>query len=440
MPGRITEKNALHELTGKVSPLKVFPFSLQQILAMFVTNLVPIMAITAASVPAMTQEMVILLVQNGMIAAGIATFLQATPIWKLGSGLPIFMGMSFSFMVPLMAVAAKYGYGTVVGCVLAGGLFEGLLGLTAKYWKNLIAPIVSGVTVTGIGLSILSVAARSFGGGYVDDYGSLRHLATGGVTLAVCLLWQIFMKGTKKQLSILAGLTAGYITALLFGDVDLSRLTESGWFSLPRPLPVTPVFRLDAILSICVIYLVSATETMGDVSALAGGALHRPAEPGEISGALAADGFGSVIGGLFGVVPVTSYSENVGLTIMTGVINRRVARVGALILVVCGLFPPVSQFVRTIPTSVMGGILLVVMGQIVVSGFQMIAEAGFTERNKMIAALSLAIGIGFTASTEAGIWDGFPAVVRSIFAQSPVAVIFVVSLILNLVLPRHMET
>ena len=430
-------KDHLNELTGKVGFFKALPFSLQQILAMFVSNLVPITIVTAAAVPAVPKEMVMVLIQNAMIAAGIATFLQVTPVWRIGSGLPIFMGMSFSFMITLTAVAGQHGYGTVIGSVLAGGVFEGLLGLSAKYWKRIITPIVAAVTVTGIGLSVLSTATRSFGGGYVEDFGSVPHLITGAVTLLVCLLWQIFVKGNRKQLSILIGLAAGYLTALLFGEVDLTHLTENGWFALPKLIPLTPVFRFDAILSICIIYLVSATETIGDVSALANGAFHRNAELHEISGALAADGFGSAIGGLFGVVPVTSYSENIGLIIMTGVVNRRVARIGAVILILCGLVPPVGQFVQTIPLSVIGGVLLIVIGQILVSGFQMISEAGFTTRNKLIASLSLAIGIGFTASTEAGIWVNFPPVIQSIFAQNPVAVIFVIALVLSLLLPKH---
>ena len=434
-----TRNNPLYELRGRVSLLKALPFSLQQILAMFVTNVVPIGIVAAAASPALSQGEILVLVQNAMIAAGIATFIQSTPVWKLGAGLPIFMGVSFTFVVPMTVVAARHGYGAVVGTVLVGGVFEGVLGLTARYWKKIIAPIVSAVVVTGIGLSLLSTAARSFGGGYVQDFGSVPNLVTGMVTLLVCLLWQVFIRGTKKQISILVGLAAGYITALLFGKVDLTHLTEGGWFALPKLLPYSPVFRFDAIISICIIYLVSATETMGDASALVSGTLHREIAPEEISGALAADGFGSALGGLFGVTPVTSYSENVGLTIMTGVVNRNVARIGALIMILCGLFPPVGQFVRTIPTSVIGGVLLMVLGQILVSGFQMIAEAGFTPRNKLIVSLSLAMGIGFTASTEAGIWKEFPVAVQSIFAQNIVSVIFVIALLMNLLLPKHME-
>ena len=434
-----TGNNPLYELRGRVSPLKALPFSLQHILAMFVTNLLPIGIVTAAASPALSQNEILVLVQNAMVAAGIATFIQSTPIRRLGSGLPIFMGVSFTFIVPLSAVAAGYGYNAVIGTVLAGGVFEGILGLTARYWRKIIAPVVSAVVVTGIGLSLLSTATRFFGGGNVQDFGSSANLVIGFVTLLVCILWQIFMKGTKKQLAILAGLVAGYITALLFGKVDLSNLTENGWFALPKLLPYSPVFRVDAILSICIIYLVSATETMGDASALAGGALHREITAEEISGALTADGFGSVLGGLLGVTPVTSYSENVGLTIMTGVINRNVARVGALLMILCGFFPPIGQFVRTIPSPVIGGVMLMVLGQILVTGFQMIAEAGFTPRNKLIVSLSMTMGIGFTASTEAGIWNEFPLIVQSIFAQNVVSVIFVIAMLLNLLLPKRME-
>ncbi len=432
-------ENNLRSLTGKISPLKAAPYALQQILAMFVTNLVPIWTITSIARDAITPDQISALQQNAMLIAGIATFIQCTPIWKIGSGLPIYMGVSFTFLLPLSQIALNHGYGAMMGAVIAGGVFEGLMGLTAKYWKKVIAPIVSATVVTGIGFSLLATATRSFGGGYADDFGSVRNLVTGTVTIVSCILWQIFTKGTKKPLSILVGVIAGYITALCFGIVDFSQMGSTRVFELPQILPFTPEFRFDAIISICIIYLVSATETIGDASAIARGALGRPIESGEISGALTVDGFGSALGGVFGVPPVTSYSENVGLTIMTGVINRNVARVGALIMVFCALFPPIGNLIRTIPTSVIGGVLLIVLGQIMVSGFQMVSDAGFTTRNKLIASLSLAIGIGFTTSSELGIWKSFPTAIQSIFGQNIVAVVFVTALFLNLVLPKNMD-
>ncbi len=430
---------ALYHLEGFPGWLRVLPFSLQQVMAMFVSNLVPIGLITVAAVPALSQQEILMITQHAMIAAGIATFVQATPIWKIGSGLPVFMGVSFTFVVPLCAIAAKYGYSGVVGTVLAGGLMEGLLGLTVRYWRKLISPIVSALVVMGIGLSLLSTAARNFGGGYSEGFGDISNLVIGFVTVMAILLWTVLVRGTRKQLSILAGVTAGYLTALAMGKVDFSGLAGVDLFELPRILPFKPTFHIGAMISIAIIYLVSATETLGDGSAVTGGALKRGMTREETRGILLVDGLGSSVAGLFGVSPVTSYSECVGLTIMTGVVNRYVARVGALILILAGLFPPVGSFVSTIPKPVIGGVMLMVMGQILLSGVEMIAEAGFTQRNKLISAVSLSIAVGFTTGTEADLWKNFPLSIQTIFSSNVVAVIFVLALFLNLVLPKDMK-
>ncbi|MBP5162038.1 MAG: purine/pyrimidine permease [Spirochaetales bacterium] len=433
------QENNLTNLTGKVNVFRAFPHALQHILAMFATNLVPILTIASITGQTMSDELTLALSQNAMLIAGIATLIQSTPIWKIGSGLPIVMGMSFTFLITLVTIALTYGYPGVIGAVIIGGLFEGLLGLTARYWKRIISPIVSATVVTCIGLSLLGTATRSFGGGYADDFGAIHYLVIGFATIAACIIWQIYAKGTKKQLSILMGLTVGYIASLFFGIIVFPDFSGVKIFSLPKILPVMPEFHFDAILSICVIYLVSATETIGDVSAISGGGLHRIATSEEISGALTVDGFGSMLGGLFGVPPVTSYSENVGLTIMTGVTNRNVFRIAAGTLIFCAFFPPIGYFFRTIPAPVIGGVLLVVFGQILVSGFQMMSDAGFTTRNKLIASLSLAIGIGFTEAAQGGIWSKMPPIIQSIFSQNIVAMVFVISLFLSLVLPRKMD-
>lgn len=206
---------------------------------------------------------------------------------------------------------------------------------------------------------------------------------------------------------------------------------------MPSIMPFKPEFHLPAIISICIIYLISATETLGDGSAVTGSMLHRDLTADETTGILMADGLGSVVSGIFGGTPVTSYSENIGLTIMTRVVNRNAARVGGLILILAGFFPPVSRFMSSVPSPVIGGIMLMVLGQILVSGMEMIAKAGFTPRNRLIVALSLSIAIGFTASTEVGIWDSFPTSIQTIFSQNVVAVVFVTAMLLNLLLPKE---
>ncbi len=429
----------LYRLTGKTDIREVLPFSIQQVLAMFVTNMVPIFLICSAAKPEMEVEEILSLVQSAMLAAGIASFIQATPIWKLGSGLPIIMGASFTFVVPLAAIAAKHGYGAVTGCVLAGGILEGLLGISVRYWRKMLVPIVSALVVTGIGLSLLTTAADSFGGGNAEDFGSFENLGIGTVTLITCIAWNVFVKGSRKHLSILVGGTVGYLFAILLGKVDFSEITQGNLFALPRVLPYTPVFRLDAIISVSIIYLVSATETLGDAAAVASGALNRELTMEEAGGALTIDGFGSVISGLLGGTPVTSYSENVGLTIMTRVVNRNVCRAAGVMLMLAGFFPPIGRFFNTIPSSVIGGVLLVVLGQVLVSGMEMIAAAGFTPRNKLITAISLSVAIGCTATTEIGLWENFPVAIQSVFSQNVVAVIFVIAIVLNLVLPRKMD-
>lgn len=406
---------------------------------MFVSNLAPITMIAgAAKVPVTGAELGMLL-QNAMFAAGIATMIQLYPLWKIGSRLPVVMGVSFTFVTVLSTISANYGYPAVIGAVLIGGLFEGTLGLFAKYWRKIISPIVAASVVTAIGFSLFTVGARSFGGGYATDFGSVSNLLLGLITLATCLLWNMFAKGYLKQLSVLAGLIVGYIVAIFMGKVDLSMIMSGGIVALPHLLPIKPEFHAGAIMSACIIFLVSAAETIGDTSALVAGGLGREITGEEISGSLACDGYGSFISGLFGCPPVTSFSQNVGLIAMTKVVNRFTIMTGAVAMILAGLFPPIGNFFASLPQSVLGGCTIMMFGTILTSGMQMIANCGFTQRNITIVAMALSIGIGFTTTSESGIWAEFSPVVQSVFSANVVAVVFVVAIIMNLILPKNME-
>ena len=421
----------IYTLDGKVPLLKAVPFGIQHILAMFVANLTPITIIAAAG--GLSQEEIAILLQNAMFIAGIATLIQLFPIWKVGSGLPIVMGVSFTFVSVLSVVAVNYGYPAVIGAVICGGIFEGTLGLLAKYWRKIIAPIVAASVVTAIGFSLFSVGARSFGGGYTADFGSATNLLLGTITLAVCLIWNIVAKGYLKQLSVLVGLIVGYLVAIAMGQVDLSVIFSGGLISLPKILPYMPQFHVGAIFSVAIIFMVSAAETIGDTTAMVSGGLDRDITSEEISGALAGDGYASVVSALLGCPPVTSFSQNVGLINMTKVVNRFTIATGAACMILAGLLPPVGNFFASLPDSVLGGCT------IMVSGVEMIAKAGFTQRNITIAALSLAVGIGFTSASEIDLWRIFPEVIQSVFSANVVAVVFVVSIVLNLILPKDME-
>ena len=429
----------IYKLDGRVPIGKAIPFGLQHILAMFVSNLAPITMIAgAAKVPVTGAELGMLL-QNAMFAAGIATMIQLYPLWKIGSRLPVVMGVSFTFVTVLSTISANYGYPAVIGAVLIGGLFEGTLGLFAKYWRKIISPIVAASVVTAIGFSLFTVGATSFRAGYREDFGSVSNLLLGLITLATCLLWNMFAKGYLKQLSVLAGLIVGYIVAIFMGKVDLSMIMSGGIVALPHLLPIKPEFHAGAIMSACIIFLVSAAETIGDTSALVAGGLGREITGEEISGSLACDGYGSFISGLFGCPPVTSFSQNVGLIAMTKVVNRFTIMTGAVAMILAGLFPPIGNFFASLPQSVLGGCTIMMFGTILTSGMQMIANCGFSQRNITIVAMALSIGIGFTTTSESGIWAEFSPVVQSVFSANVVAVVFVVAIIMNLILPKNME-
>ena len=353
--------NNIYKLDGKVPVSKAIPFGLQHILAMFVANIAPIIIVSSACGLDTTETA--RLIQTAMIVAGIGSVIQLYPIWKVGSGLPIVMGISFTFVS--------------VFCFV------------------------------------------------------------GTITLVCCIGFNIFAKSYWKQLSVLFGLIVGYIVAVCMGMVDFSGLSTAQIVSLPQILPIKPTFNIGAIISVLVIFLVSATETIGDTSALASSGLNREVSKKELTGSIAADGFVSALSGLFGCLPITSFSQNVGLVSMTKVVNRFTIFTGCVIMVLAGLFPMFGTLLATLPEAVLGGCTLMMFGNIVISGLQMIAKCGFSQRNIIIAALSLSIGLGFTQVPE--IFSIFPQIIQNVFAENCVAVVFLVSIILNLVLPKNME-
>lgn len=259
--------NNIYKLDGRVPVGKAIPFGLQHILAMFVANIAPIIIVANAS--GLSDQQRAMLIQSAMIIAGIGTIIQLYPVWKVGSGLPIVMGISFTFVSIFCYIGPTYGYGAIMGAVLIGGIVEGVLGLFAKYWTKLITPIVAASVVTAIGFSLLSVGASSFGGGSgSENFGSVKNWILGSFTLLCCIVFNIFAKSYWKQLSVLFGLVAGYILAAALGMVDYTALKEVSIIALPQILPFKPVFNVNAIVSVILIYLVSATETIGDTSAL----------------------------------------------------------------------------------------------------------------------------------------------------------------------------
>lgn len=427
-------KDPVYDFHGKISAGKAVPFGLQHVLAMFVANIAPILIVTG--VVHMPPGQVAALVQAAMIIAGVGSLLQMFPLGPLGSGLPVIMGISFTFVSVFCMIGAKYGYGAILGAALVGGILEGTLGLTARWWRRFIEPIVSATVVTAIGFSLLSIGANSFGGGFGNPhFGDAPYLIVGSITLVSCIVFNILAKFYYKQLSVLFGLVVGYVASYFFGMVDLSRLASVPLISLPGFMPYPLEFHGDAIVSVFLIFLVSATETLGDTSALADMGFGRPAKDKEISGSIAVDGYISSLSSLFGCMPITSFSQNVGLIAMTHVVNRKAIASGAVIMILAGLFPGLGVILASLPDAVLGGCTLMMFGSIVVSGVHMLSQCGYSERNMTIAALSLSVGLGFTQTPQ--IFHIFPPLFKSVFAENCVAVVFLVSLVLSFILPKE---
>lgn len=425
---------ALSSLDAPVSFWKGIPFGLQHVMAMFVANLAPIFLVATAAKMDAAQSATI--IQAGLLVAGLGTCLQLYGVWLIGSRLPMVTGISFTYVAAAMSIAQHQGYGAVAVAVVLGGLLEVVLGLTAKYWRRFVPPIVSAIVVTSIGFSLLSVGATSFGGGSgAKDFGSWQNLTLGLISLVACLAFQLLMRGTAKQLSVLFGLVVGYVVAIFMGKVDFSGFANLQVVSVPHFMPFKLEFDPGAIISFALLYVVSSVEVLGDTAALAKVGLDRQPTDKETAGAIAGDGLISSVSGLFGCLPLTSFAQNIGLVAMTKVVNRKVILSGGLILVIASFVPAVAEVFNSLPQAVLGGCTIMMFGNIILSGFQMISEAGYTQRNITIAALSLTIGIGFTQVGD--IFANFPALFQSIFASNCIAVSFVVAVILNAVLPSE---
>lgn len=414
---------------------KAIPFGLQHVLAMFVSNLAPVLIVCGAAVvrgtgEALTAVEITRLLQCAMFVAGIGTCLQLYPIWKIGSKLPIVMGVSFTFLGSLLMICTnpKLGYEGMVGAVILGGIFEGVVGLSAKYWKKYLTPVVSACVVIAIGLSLLPVGMNSWGGGSgSESFGAWHHLLVGGFTLVVCLVSRYLLKGVYKNLNILVGLIFGYILSGIFTAagiapmIDFSGISktigEVGVFSIPQIVFFTshkPIFDIGAFFTIAIVFMVSAAETTGATTAVCTGTLGRDIKIEELQGSLAVDGFSSTISGCFGCLPLTSFSQNVGLVTMTGVINRFTILMGALILILASLFPPLGAFFNSLPQAVLGGCTVMMFGSIMYEGMKMLKECVFDDRTMILVSLAFCIGVGLT-QTDGNFFSAFPQAVGDIF-------------------------
>lgn len=430
------KKGSIYELEGTVPLKKALPLGIQHVLAMFLGNVSPLIII--CGLLEMDGTLKMKLIQNAMFVAGLVTLFQLYPFWKIGSGLPIVMGTSSGFIGTAKAIGASFGYSALMGASFIGGLFEMVLGYFIKPLRRLFPPIVTSLVIISIGLSLLPVGIKYFGGGAeAADFGSPNHLLVGTFVIIVILVAQQF-KGFINSASILIGIIAGYILAIALGMVDFTQVAEAAWFSLPTLMPVPFTFHVQAIIAMGIMFVATTVETIGDTSGVANGGLNREATNQELQGSVMADGLGSLIASLFGVLPNTSFSQNVGLVSVTKVVNRFVIMTGAVFLIVCGFCPKLSAVLSVMPQSVLGGAAVIMFAMILVSGIRSLARIDLDERNGMIIALAIGVGVGI--GNVPAVLAQLPGWVGNIFAQNGIIMTFTIATLLNLILPGRKET
>ena len=404
--------------------------------------------------------MQVALLQNAMLVAGIVTLIQLYAIGPVGGKVPIIMGTSSGFIGVFNSVAGVMGggilaYGAILGASLIGGLFETVLGFMLKPLRRFFPAVVTGTVVLSIGLSLISVGVGSFGGGSsAKDYGSMENLLLGTLVLVVIIALKHGTKGMTSVSSILIGIIVGYIAAAIMALVlpttgvtaegveytkawvlNWDKVAQAKWFAVPALMPVKLVFDPRAIVPVLIMFVVTAVETVGDISGVIEGGMAREATDSELSGGVVCDGVGSSLASLFGVLPNTSFSQNVGLVTMTKVVNRFALATGAVFLILCGLFPKLSALISIMPQSVLGGAAVMMFSSIVVSGIGLITKEKMTVRNTTI--VSVALGLGYGLGANSGVLAGLPQSVQLIFGGSGIVPAALVAIILNIVLPKE---
>ena len=456
-------KGAEYDFYAKLPLKKAIPLGMQHVLAMFVGNLTPILLITGAcGLGAGTEfaDLQIALLQNAMLIAGVVTLIQLFSIGPVGGKVPIIMGTSSGFIGVCNSVSAVMGggilaYGAIMGASLIGGLFEGVLGFMLKPLRRFFPPVVTGAVVLAIGLSLISVGVNSFGGGSsAKDFGSLENLLLGAIVLIVIVALKHGTKGMTSASSILIGIIVGYIVAAVMGMVlpttgvdaegveytkawvlNWQKVADASWFAIPAIMPVKLVFDVRAIVPIMIMFVVTAVETVGDISGVMVGGMDREATDTELAGGVICDGLGSSLASLFGVLPNTSFSQNVGLVTLTKIVNRFALTTGAIFLILCGLFPKLAALISIMPQSVLGGAAVMMFSSIVVSGIQLITKEPMTPRS--ITIVSVALGLGYGLGANGGVLSGLPQFVQLIFGGSGIVPAAIVAIVLNIVLPKE---
>lgn len=429
--------DTVFQWNGIPQPGQLIPLGLQHVVAAVVGIITP--AILVANTCGLSEAEKTLMIQVSLILTALATLLQLFPIFRrIGSGLPVIMGISFAYIPTLQAIGAQFDIATILGAEIIGGIVAIVFGVFVKWIRPLFPPLVTGTVIFTIGLSLYPTAVKYMAGGAGTEwFGNVKSWVVALITLVVVVILSNFTKGIFKLGAILIGMIVGYIVAYFVGMVDFSSVGTSSWFALPEVMPFEIKFVPSACVSLAIVYVVNAVQTIGDLSSTTMGGMDRMPTDRELSGGIVGQGIMSIVGAFFGGLPTASYSQNVGIVTVNKVINRAVFTLAAGILLVAGLMPKFASLLTTIPQCVIGGATISVFATITMTGIRMITEGGFIPRKSSVVGLSVALGVGITQVSGCLAGEGFPEWVNTVFGSSSVVVATIVAIILNLVLPKE---
>lgn len=428
---------SVFDLNGTPKFSQAFPLALQHVVAMIVGCVTP--AIIIAGVAGLEGNDKVIFVQAALFIAAISTLIQLFPLGgKLGSGLPVIMGVSFAYLPSMQAIAGSFDIATILGAQLVGGIAAIFVGIFVKKLRVLFPPLITGTVVFTIGLSLYPTAVKYMAGGASSPtFGSWQNWLVGFITLAVVIALNHYAKGILKLASILVGMLVGYIVSAFFGMIDFTAVGSAGLFQIPRPMYFGLKFEPSAIVTMVVLFVINSIQAIGDFSATSGGGLDREPTDKELSGGIVAYGFTNIFGAFFGGLPTATFSQNVGIVATTKVVNRMVLGLAATIILAAGLLPKFSALLTTIPQCVLGGATISVFATIAMTGIKLITQKPLTYRSTSIVGLAVALGMGITQCPDA--LATFPAWVTTVFGKSPVVVTTIVAILLNVILPKDKE-
>ncbi|MGQ7846116.1 nucleobase:cation symporter-2 family protein [Granulosicoccus sp. 3-233] len=423
--------------------VKGTPLGIQHVLAMFVSNVTPAIIVAGAAGfgfgSADISDM-IYMIQMSMVFAGVATLIQTIGMGPMGARLPVVQGTSFAFIPIMIPIAVQFGMAALMGGIIIGGIFHFFLGTVIGRIRHWLPPLVTGLIVLMIGLALVKVGIQYAAGGVpligTPEYGGLTHWGLALLVICVTLGLKFFTHGMMSVSAVLLGLLAGYLVAIPMGMVNFDNVARATWFSAPDPFHFGIEFNAAAIIGMCLMGVISAIETVGDISGITKGGAGREATDKEISGGTLADGFGTALSGVFGALPNTSFSQNVGLISMTGVMSRHVVTIGGLFLIVCGLVPKFGAVISSMPIAVLGGGVIVMFGMVASAGVSMLSDVVWDRRNMVIFAIALSVGLGLQLEPDA--LQHLPATVKVLMTSGllPAAII---AIVLNIVIPHEPE-